>query len=81
MAACSILEENAAGKLLFVEKGMHFKIQAEKDGRMMNLKGRNFLKLMDYTPEEILYLIDLAADLKKKKKEGILHDSLIEKNF
>ena len=35
----------------------------------MNLKGRNFLKLMDYTPEEILYLIDLAADLKKKKKE------------
>ena len=48
---------------------MHFKIQTEKDGRMMNLKGRNFLKLMDYTPEEILYLIDLAADLKKKKKE------------
>ena len=38
----------------------------------MNLKGRNFLKLMDYTPEEILYLIDLAADLKKKKKEGNL---------
>ena len=47
----------------------------------MNLKGRNFLKLMDYTPEEILYLIDLAADLKKKKKEGILHDSLIGKNI
>ncbi len=47
---------------------------------MMNLKGRNFLKLMDYTPEEILCLIDLAADLKKKKKEGILHDSLIGKN-
>ncbi len=81
VAARSILYENAAGKLLFVEKGMHFKIQAEKDGRMMNLKGRNFLKLMDYTPEEILYLIDLAADLKKKKKEGILHDSLIGKNI
>ena len=48
------------------KKGMHFKIRTEKDGRMMNLKGRNFLKLMDYTPEEILYLIDLAADLKKK---------------
>ena len=47
----------------------------------MNLKGRNFLKIMDYTPEEILYLIDLAADLKKKKKEGILHDSLIGKNI
>lgn len=38
----------------------------------MDLKGRNFLKLLDYTPEEILYLIDLAADLKEKKKKGIL---------
>ena len=47
----------------------------------MNLKGRNFLKLMDYTPEEILYLIELAADLKSKKKQGILHDSLIGKNI
>lgn len=47
----------------------------------MNLKGRNFLKLMDYTPEEILYLIDLAADLKSRKKQGILHDSLIGKNI
>ena len=81
VAAMFYLRENAGGKLLFVEKGMHFKIQTEKDGRMMNLKGRNFLKIMDYTPEEILYLIDLAADLKKKKKEGILHDSLIGKNI
>ena len=47
----------------------------------MNLKGRNFLKLMDYTPEEILYLIDLSAELKNKKKQGILHDSLIGKNI
>ena len=31
----------------------------------MNLKGRNFLKLKDFTPEEILYMIDLAADLKE----------------
>lgn len=46
----------------------------------MNLKGRSFLKLMDYTPEEILYLIDLSAELKNKKKQGILHDSLIGKN-
>ena len=38
----------------------------------MNLKGRNFLKLMDYTPEEILYLIDLAAELKAKKETGHL---------
>ena len=37
----------------------------------MNLKGRSFLTLKDYTPEEILYLLDLAAELKRKKKEGI----------
>ncbi len=47
----------------------------------MNLKGRNFLKLLDFTPEEILYLIDLAADLKEKKKQGISHDSLTGKNI
>ncbi len=38
----------------------------------MNLKGRSFLTLKDFTPEEILYLVDLAADLKDKKKKGIL---------
>lgn len=38
----------------------------------MNLKGRNFLKLLDFTPEEILYLVELAAELKDKKKKGIL---------
>lgn len=47
----------------------------------MNLKGRNFLKLKDFTPGEILYMIDLAADLKAKKKQGIRHDSLIGKNI
>jgi len=39
----------------------------------MNLKNRSFLKLLDFTPEEINYLLDLAADLKKKKKDGISH--------
>jgi len=39
----------------------------------MNLKGRNFLTLLDYTPEEIDYLLNLAADLKAKKKAGISH--------
>lgn len=34
----------------------------------MNLKGRDFLTLKDYTPEEIEYLIELAAKLKKMKK-------------
>ncbi len=38
----------------------------------MNLKGRNFLKLLDYTPEEIGYLLDLAAELKAKTKAGSL---------
>lgn len=47
----------------------------------MNLKGRNFLKLKDFTPEEILYMIDLSADLKAKKKQGIRHDSLVGKNI
>lgn len=46
----------------------------------MNLKGRHFLTLKDYTPEEITYLLDLAADLKEKKKKGILVDTLRGKN-
>ena len=47
----------------------------------MNLKGRNFLTLKDFTPEEIMYLIDLAAELKAKKKKGILGNSLTGKNI
>ena len=47
----------------------------------MTLKGRNFLTLKDYTPEEIIYLIDLAEELKAKKKQGIMHDSLVGKNI
>ena len=44
---------------------------------VMDLKGRDFLTLKDYTPEEILYLIDLAAELKDKKKKGIVEQPLI----
>ncbi len=40
---------------------------------MTVLKGRSFLKLLDYTPEEITYLLDLASELKAKKKAGIPH--------
>ena len=47
----------------------------------MNLKGKNFLKLLDFTPEEIEGLMDLAADLKAKKKAGIAHDTLRGKNI
>ncbi|MEG2350911.1 MAG: ornithine carbamoyltransferase [Hungatella sp.] len=37
----------------------------------MNLQGRSFLTLKDFTPEEIRYLLDLSADFKDKKKKGI----------
>lgn len=47
----------------------------------MNLKGRSFLTLKDYTPAEIEYLLDLAADLKRKKKRGICGNSLKGKNI
>jgi len=47
----------------------------------MNFKGKDFLKLLDYTPEEISYLIDLAADLKAKKKAGIPHRVCEGKNI
>ncbi len=47
----------------------------------MNLKGRSFLTLKDYTPEEIEYLLDLAAKLKADKKKGITGNSLKGKNI
>ena len=47
----------------------------------MNLKGRSYLKLLDFTPEEIQYLIDLAADLKARKKNGVAHDMYRGKNI
>ena len=46
----------------------------------MNLKGRDFLKLLDFTPLEIQGLLDLAADLKAKKKAGIPHKLCEGKN-
>lgn len=47
----------------------------------MNLKGRSFLTLKDFTAEEISYLLDLAAELKAKKKQGIMGESLKGKNI
>lgn len=47
----------------------------------MNLKGRHFLTLKDYTAAEITYLLDLAAELKDKKKKGIPVDVLKGKNI
>jgi len=46
----------------------------------MNLKNRDFLKLLDYTPEEIEYLVDLSLKFKDMKKKGILHDVFRGKN-
>lgn len=56
-------------------------LAALREERTMNLKGRSLLTLKDYTSEEILYLLDLAADLKEKKKQGITGDSLKGKNI
>ena len=47
----------------------------------MNLKGRSFLTLKDFTSEEIDYLLDLSADLKAKKKKGITGNRLLGKNI
>ena len=47
----------------------------------VNLKGRSFLTLKDFSAEEILYLLDLAADLKSKKRAGILGETLRGKNI
>ena len=57
----------------------HTLIQIERD-RIMDLKGRNFLTLKDFTKEEIVYLLDLAADVKEKKKKGIPVDNYKGKN-
>ncbi|MBC6680917.1 ornithine carbamoyltransferase [Zhenpiania hominis] len=46
----------------------------------VNLKGRSFLTLMDFTPEEIRYMLDLAHDLKSKKRAGINNQILKGKN-
>ncbi len=55
----------------------------ERNRIIMNisLKGRSFLTLLDFSPQEIRYLLDLAHALKKKKKDGILGDRLSGKNI
>ncbi len=47
----------------------------------MDLKNRHFLTLLDFTPEEIMYLIDLSAELKMQKKQGIPHKMHEGKNI
>jgi len=59
---------------------MHIPLCKELEDNM-NLKGRSLLTLKDYSPEEIEYLLELAADLKAKKKQGITGNSLKGKNI
>ncbi len=47
----------------------------------MDFRGRNFLTLKDYTPQEIAYLLDLAAELKQEKKAGAMRQTLAGKNI
>lgn len=56
-----------------VPRFVHILMEWKEDGKM-DLKGRNFLTLRDFTKEEITYLVDLAAQLKEKKKQGIAVD-------
>ncbi len=58
-----------------------YKYKLAIGGRGMNLRGRSFLTLKEYSSEEIAYLLDLAMKLKEKKKKGILGDSLKGKNI
>jgi ornithine carbamoyltransferase len=46
----------------------------------VNLKGKSFLTLLDFSPEEIVYLLDLSADLKAKKRSGVRGTALSGKN-
>jgi len=46
----------------------------------VNLKGRNFITLKDFTPEEIRFMLDLSMDLKRKKRAGIKNNLLDGKN-
>lgn len=47
----------------------------------INLKGRNFITLKDFTPQEIKYMLDLSMDLKRKKRSGVKGDLLEGKNI
>ncbi len=82
----SELEQEVYGKFevrkdkINLPRFVHLFMDIRKDYKM-NLKGRHFLTLKDFTADEILYLIDLAADLKEKKKKGITGNSLKGKNI
>ena len=47
----------------------------------INIRGRHYLKLLDYTSEEIRYLLDLSAEFKRMKRNGVPHRYLEGKNI
>ncbi len=67
-------------KKLTAENGKTLTYKEDND-MAADLKGRSFLTLMDFTKEEIRYMLDLAHELKAKKKQGITGDSLKGKNI
>lgn len=74
---CERYEELAAK--IHLPRFTHVLMNMERENSM-NLKGRNFLTLKDFTPEEITYLLDLSAELKEKKKNGVPVDNYHGKN-
>lgn len=69
--------KNEGNENIYFTKGEDVKKVNDK----IDLRGRNFLTLLDYTPEEIRYLLDLAKDLKNKKHNDIPHRYLNNKNI
>ena len=67
--------QNSAGKYYF------YTFIFNSKNMSINLRNRHFLKLLDFTPEEIQYLLDLSADLKKAKKKGTEKQYLFGKNL
>jgi ornithine carbamoyltransferase len=55
--------------------------QWEETKMPINLKGRSFLTLKDFSPLEIRYMLDLSKDLKRKKRAGIKENLLEGKNI
>ena len=69
--------KNEGNENIYFTKGEDVK----KVNSKIDLRRRNFLTLLDYTPQEIRYLLDLAKDLKNKKHNGIPHRYLNNKNI
>lgn len=69
--------KNEGNENIYFTKGEDVKKVNDK----IDLRGRNFLTLLDYTPLEIRYLLDLAKDLKNKKHNDIPHRYLNNKNI